>query len=79
MNNSDKEFLAQDHGKTAPWFDLVNSEEWDTYGHRTEHLDNPAWIPFFFRRWRFAKAAREFVPIAKLQKLMGQKRKETTF
>jgi len=77
MNNSDKQFLAQGHGKTAPWIDLVNSEEWDTYGHRTEHLDNPAWIPFFLWRSHFAKSARESAPILKLKTLRNTLRKSS--
>jgi putative stress-induced transcription regulator len=44
------QFLAKGHGKTAPWLDLVNSEEWDTYGKRTEWLDDPSWLPFFLRQ-----------------------------
>ena len=47
------EFLAKGHGKTAPWLDLVNSEEWDTYGKLTEWLDNPTWLAFFLRQWHF--------------------------
>jgi predicted RNA-binding Zn ribbon-like protein len=75
MNTSRKEFLAQGHGKTGPWVDLVNSQEWDTYGNPTDHLDNPAWIPFFLRQWHFMKPARESAPLAKLKALRSALRK----
>src|SRR5947207_3500356 len=68
MNQSHQHFLAQGHGKTAPWIDLVNSEEWDTFGRLTEHLGNPAWTSYFLRQWHFAKP-RESAPIAKLKRL----------
>ena len=66
---SDKEFLAHGHGKTAPWVDLVNSEEWDTFGTLTDHLSNPAWFPYFLRQWRFAKPIGEPVPVTRLRTL----------
>ena len=69
MDRSYKDFVAQGHGKTGPWVDLVNSLEWDTYGNPTDHLDNPAWIPFFLRQWRFAKPAGDSTPIAKIKAL----------
>jgi len=75
MNASQKEFLAQGHGQTGSWVDLANSEEWDTYGNPTDHLDNPAWIPFFLRQWHFTKPARESAPIAKLKALRSALRK----
>ena len=75
MNTSDKEFPAQGHGTTSPWVDLVNSLEWDAYGNSTDHLDNPAWIPFFLRQWHFTKPARESAPIAKLKALRSALRK----
>ena len=62
-------FLAQGHGKTGPWMDLVNSEEWDTFGKLTDHLSNPAWLPYFLRQWHFAKAPRLAAPLAKLKSL----------
>jgi len=75
MNASHKRFLAQGHGKTGPWVDLVNSEEWDTYGERTDHLSGPVWVPFFLRQWRFAKPSRTARPIRKLKTLRAALRK----
>lgn len=54
MHFSHREFIEHGHGKYGPWFDLVNSQEWDTYGNLTEHFENPAWLPFFLRHWGFA-------------------------
>src|SRR5215467_11801268 len=59
MHSSYNEFVEHGHGKYGPWFDLVNSQEWDTFGHLTEHFQNPAWLPFFLRRWGFAKPTGE--------------------
>lgn len=75
MNESRYDFLAHGHGKIAPWMDLANSEEWDTFGRLTDHLDNPAWLPYFMRQWHFAKSARETMPVAKLRALRSALRK----
>ena len=69
MHSTYAEFIEHGHGKIAPWFDLVNSEEWDTYGRRTEHFSNPAWLPFFLRRWSFAKPNHAPFPEAKYRGL----------
>ncbi len=71
------DFLAHGHGKTAPWMDLVNSEEWDTFGRRTDHLNDPAWVPYFVRQWRLAKPSRELAPIARLKTLRAALRKSS--
>jgi len=70
-------FLAHGHGKTAPWIDLVNSEEWDTFGRRIDHLNDPAWVPYFVRQWRLAKPSREPTPIARLKTLRAALRKSS--
>ena len=69
MHSSYAEFIKHGHGKIGPWFDLVNSEEWDTYACRTEHFSNPAWLPFFLRRWGFAEPRDFPFPLAKWKKL----------
>jgi predicted RNA-binding Zn ribbon-like protein len=69
VNKSQYNFLAHGHGKTALWIDLVNSEEWDTFGRLTDHLGNPAWLPYFLRQWHFAKPVGETTPLAKLKAL----------
>jgi predicted RNA-binding Zn ribbon-like protein len=71
------DFLAHGHGKTAPWMDLVNSEEWDTFGRRIDHLNGPAWVPYFVRQWRLAKPSREPAPIARLKTLRAVLRKSS--
>ena len=75
MNKSRYDFLAHGHGKIGPWMDLVNSEEWDTFGRLTDHLDNPAWLPYFLRQWHLATSARETMPVAKLRALRSALRK----
>jgi predicted RNA-binding Zn ribbon-like protein len=75
MNASHADFVAHGHGKTGPWTDLVNSEEWDTFGKLTDHLSNPAWLPFFLRQWDFAKPSHKPVPIEKLKSLRTALRK----
>jgi predicted RNA-binding Zn ribbon-like protein len=71
------DFLAHGHGKTAPWMDLVNSEEWDTFGRRTDHLNSPAWVPYFLRQWHFAKPSCEDAPLAQLRALRAALRKSS--
>jgi predicted RNA-binding Zn ribbon-like protein len=75
MPVSRTEFLAHGHGKTGPWVDLVNSQEWDTFGRLTDHLSNPAWVPYFLRQWRFAKPLGEPAPVARLRTLRSALRK----
>jgi len=75
MSKSHQDFLPQGHGKTAPWMDLVNSEEWDTFGQLTDHLNNPAWVPYFLRQWHFAKPSHGSTPLARLETLRAALRK----
>jgi predicted RNA-binding Zn ribbon-like protein len=63
------DFLAKGHGKAGPWADLLNSEEWDTYGERTDHLDDPSWLPFFLAQWKFARPERVPFPMARFKAL----------
>jgi predicted RNA-binding Zn ribbon-like protein len=69
LNTAKTDFLAHGHGKTAPWMDLVNSEEWDTFGKLTDHLGNPAWLSYFLRQWHFAKPPRIAAPLTQLKAL----------
>jgi predicted RNA-binding Zn ribbon-like protein len=66
---ADTNFLAHGHGKTGSWMDLVNSEEWGTFGKLTDHISNPAWLPYFLRQWHFAKPPRIAAPLTKLKAL----------
>jgi len=47
-------FYAHGFGKTAPWVDLANSEEWDGFGKRTDQLNDPEWLAAFLRHWKLA-------------------------
>jgi predicted RNA-binding Zn ribbon-like protein len=69
------QFRKKGHGKTAPWVDLVNSEEWDTYGTRTDWLDDHSWLPFFLQQWRLASPAGTTFPVARFKFLRGTLRK----
>src|SRR5215831_2610478 len=69
------QFIAKGHGKTAPWLDLVNSEEWDTYGKRTEWLADPSWLPFFLRHWGFRAPGPVGFPAAQFLALRAAFRK----
>jgi predicted RNA-binding Zn ribbon-like protein len=77
MKKSQYDFRAHGHGKTAPWMDLINSEEWDTFGRLTDHLNNPAWVPYFVRQWHFSRPSRETAPLAKLKTLRSALRKSS--
>src|SRR5262249_17106754 len=70
-----EQFPEKGHGKTAPWVDLVNSEEWDTFGFRTDHLENPDWTPYFLEQWRFKTPRGEPFPIEQLRGLRTTLRK----
>jgi hypothetical protein len=67
MTSPDTNFLAHGHGQTGPWMDLVNSEEWDTFGKLTDHMSNPGWLRYFQKQWHFLKPRRKAAPIAKLK------------
>jgi predicted RNA-binding Zn ribbon-like protein len=69
------EFLKKGHGKTAPWVDLANSEEWDTYGKRTDWLDEPSWLPYFLRRWQCRAPHRAPFPTDRFRALRAVLRK----
>lgn len=69
MSPTPDQFRKKGHGKTAAWVDLINSEEWDTYGHSTDWLDDPSWLPFFLEQWRFDAMHRASFPAAKFKHL----------
>jgi len=49
-------FEREGFGVEAPWLDLVNSEQWDGFGRRTDHLGDPAWRGDFVARWGWSGA-----------------------
>jgi predicted RNA-binding Zn ribbon-like protein len=63
------QFLEKGHGKIAPWADLVNSEEWDTFGRRTEHLTDPSWLAYFLKQWHFRKLQGDAIPLTEFRRL----------
>ena len=69
MSGAHTDFLALGHGKTGPWMDLVNSQEWDGFGKLTDHLSDPAWLRYFLKQWRFAKPPRGSAPLPHMQSL----------
>ena len=44
-------YAAEGFGAEGPWLDLVNSEQWDGFGRRTDHLRDPAWVGDFLAAW----------------------------
>jgi len=69
MGLSPERFREKGHGKTAPWVDLVNSEEWDTYGKRTDWLDDPSWLLFFLQQWGLKTPGDPSFPKEKFKRL----------
>ena len=62
-------FQAKGFGNAAPWIDLANSEEWDGFGKRTEHLANPQWLTAFLKHWKLHPAPSSAVPRRELAEL----------
>jgi len=52
---SDKRFEEERFGKSYSWIDFVNSEEYNGFGVKSDHLLDSTWIKAFFRRWNFGK------------------------
>ena len=69
MKASHNIFHAAGFGKVAPWVDLVNSEEWDGFGKRTDHLANPRWLATFLKHWSLHPLPSKDVPRRKLVQL----------
>ena len=55
-------FHEHGFGKVAPWVDLVNSEEWDGFGKREDHLADPHWIDAFLKHWKLHPAQSNHPP-----------------
>jgi predicted RNA-binding Zn ribbon-like protein len=69
MKPSPDKFLVLGHGRTGPWVDLANSQEWDTFGNPTDHLADPSWLAYFLKQWRFAASPNPSPPMANLKAL----------
>jgi len=48
---SDSRFEREGFGKSYSWIDFVNSEEYNGFGVRLDHLLDATWIKAFLRRW----------------------------
>src|SRR5229473_964851 len=64
-------FEAKGFGTAAPWIDLANSEEWDGFGKRTEHLLTPLWLTAFLKHWKLHPVPSSAVPRRELTELRG--------
>lgn len=69
MKDSRNQFEASGFGQVAPWVDLVNSEEWDGFGNRTDHLADPQWLLTFLKRWELFPFTAGPAPRQKLERL----------
>jgi predicted RNA-binding Zn ribbon-like protein len=70
-------FREAGFGKVAPWVDLVNSEEWDGFGKRTDHLANPRWLATLLKHWELYPFPSKDVPRGKLEQLRNLLRDTT--
>jgi predicted RNA-binding Zn ribbon-like protein len=64
-------FRSHGFGKVAPWVDLVNSEEWDGFGKREDHLADPQWLAAFLRHWNLPPVRLSPAPHRELLELRG--------
>ena len=51
MVNGLSVFQRENFGRLFAFVDLVNSETWNGFGRRDEHLDDAEWKRMFRRRW----------------------------
>jgi predicted RNA-binding Zn ribbon-like protein len=58
MTTPQSVFYAHGFGKVAPWVDLANSEEWDGFGKRTDHLSDAQWLAAFQKHWKLGPILR---------------------
>ncbi len=68
-------FYTHGFGKVAPWVDLANSEEWDGFGKRTDHLNDTGWLAAFAKHWKLAPLSLGSSSRGRLQKLRGTLRR----
>jgi predicted RNA-binding Zn ribbon-like protein len=51
-----KTFEDGGFGRRYAWIDFVNSEEYDGFGLRVDHLVDSTWVKAFSRRWLLGKS-----------------------
>jgi predicted RNA-binding Zn ribbon-like protein len=51
MSRIRDKFKARGFGKTYLWIDFVNSEEYDGFGSRSDHLQEGKWLKTFLAHW----------------------------
>jgi predicted RNA-binding Zn ribbon-like protein len=66
MKQTINNFTAAGFGKEFAWLDLANSLEWDGYGKRTDHLQDPAWAAHIVKHWNLASPLPRPVPLDEL-------------
>src|SRR5271170_5449891 len=69
MSWEPKKFKAGGFGKTYPWIDLVNSEEYDGFGIRSDHLANAGWIKAFLTHWSLGEGLGKDVDLRDLSRV----------
>ena len=62
MVYTEQAFLAAGFGLRFAFLDLVNSEQWDGFGHLADHLDDPDWVAAFLTRWGWRGDATTALP-----------------
>jgi len=69
--------IFHDHGfgGVAPWVDLVNSEEWDGFGKRDDHLADPLWVGAFLKHWKLPRLRLNDAARRELLELRGMLRR----
>ncbi len=76
MDNAAVGFAGEGFGLRSAALDVINSDHWDGFGQRTEHLDDPAWCAAFLARWGWADmAAAEPLPRADVTRLRARLRR----
>ncbi len=70
MDDAAGRFAGEGFGLRSAALDVINSDHWDGFGRRTEHLDDPAWRTAFLARWGWTDmAAAEPIPRADVARL----------
>lgn len=72
MTYDAQRFCEEGFGLRAAGLDLANSEQWDGFGRRTDHLADPSWLAAFVERWGWSDfAAVEAPPFSQIAETRG--------
>ena len=73
---ADRVFARERFGTDWSCLDLINSEQWDGFGRRTDHLDDPTWREDLLARYDWTDVAGEMPPpLAELRVLRAALRR----